>query len=260
MPKITILGTCSGTEPMPGRNHTSIAIEAGESVYFLDAGENCARSAHLSGIDLLKTRAIFLSHAHFDHIGGLAGLLWHTRKLTSRRKENVRDGNIRLYTPQMESWDAVHDLLRYTESGFKCKFTITADLPKFGRFYEDENLTVSGYPTFHIPDTDGLCRSFSYRLDFPGYRVVFSGDVGKGRFDALEPVIGDGCDLLLMETGHHNVADVCRFAEEHSVGELVLIHHGRDILNNEPYVQEAVSTCKVKTTIAWDGMTKEIGL
>lgn len=254
MAKLTILGTCSGTEPIQGRNHTSIALEAGESVYFLDAGEGCARSAHLAGIDLLMTRAIFLSHTHFDHIGGLAGLFWHTRKLTSRRKENVCGGDIRLFIPQLESWEAVHQLLSYTESGFKCKFTITPDLPKLGKFYEDENLTVTGFPSYHLPDSDGLCRSFSYRLDFPDYRLVFSGDIGEGRFDALMPVIGDGCDLLLMETGHHNVADVCHFAEENNIGELVLIHHGRDILNNEPYVQETVSTCKIKTAIAFDGM------
>lgn len=257
MAKLTILGTCSGTEPIEGRNHTSLALEVGDRVYFFDAGECCARSAHLAGIDLLQTRAIFLSHTHFDHIGGLAGLFWHTRKLTSRRKENVKDCDIQLYIPQMESWDAAYQLLRYTESGFKCKFTITANLPKFGKFYEDENLTVSGYPSYHLPDTDGLCRSFSYRVKLPGARIVFSGDIGKQRYDALAETVGEGCDLLLMETGHHNVADVCRFAEEHNVGELVLIHHGRDILNNEPYVQEAIDACKVKTTIAWDGMIKE---
>ena len=38
--KLHILGSCSGTEPMPGRHQTSLALETGGSLYFLDAGEN----------------------------------------------------------------------------------------------------------------------------------------------------------------------------------------------------------------------------
>lgn len=251
MTKLRILGSCSGTEPMPGRRHTAIAVTAGERVYFFDAGEGCAHNAHLAGIDLLKLRAIFISHTHFDHIGGLAGLLWHTRKLTSRRKENVADGDIQLYIPQLECWDAIRQLLGYTESSFKTKFTITPQRPAFGAFYEDENLRVSGYRSYHIPETDGMCRAYSYRLDFPDRSVVFSGDVKQPQ--DLVDAVGTGCDVLLMETGHHKVADVCRFAAEHNVGELVLIHHGREILNEEPSVQEAIAACPVKTTVSHDG-------
>lgn len=70
--KLHILGSCSGTEPMPGRHHTSLALETGGSLYFLDAGEGCGYSSYLLGIDQLRTRGIFISHTHMDHVGGPA--------------------------------------------------------------------------------------------------------------------------------------------------------------------------------------------
>ena len=45
MANFKILGSCSGTEPMPGRHHTGIALSAGDRNYFFDAGENAAYAA-----------------------------------------------------------------------------------------------------------------------------------------------------------------------------------------------------------------------
>ena len=85
-----VLGSCAGTEPMPGRHHTSVALEAGGRLYVLDAGEGCAYTAHLLGLDLMNLQAVFLSHTHMDHIGGLAHLLWTMRKLCVLSPENSR--------------------------------------------------------------------------------------------------------------------------------------------------------------------------
>ena len=62
-----VLGSCSGTEPMPGRHHTSVSLETGGKLYFLDAGENCSYTSYLLGIDQLRTDSIFISHTHMDH-------------------------------------------------------------------------------------------------------------------------------------------------------------------------------------------------
>ena len=81
MANIKIIGSCSGTEPILNKHHTSVLLTVNGSNYFFDAGENCSRLAHLGGDDLLSTRAVFISHTHYDHIGGLCGLLWNIRKL-----------------------------------------------------------------------------------------------------------------------------------------------------------------------------------
>ena len=46
-------------------------LEADGGLYWFDAGEACSYTAHLMGLDLLTLRALFISHPHADHIGGM---------------------------------------------------------------------------------------------------------------------------------------------------------------------------------------------
>ena len=79
--KITVLGSCSGTEPFSGCHQTSVAVETGGRVYFIDAGENAGYASYLAGVPQQDTAAIFITHTHMDHTGGLPHLLWNFRKL-----------------------------------------------------------------------------------------------------------------------------------------------------------------------------------
>ena len=57
--KIRILGSLSGTEPFPNRNHTSWALELDNgNIYLFDAGENCSRTAYLAQMDMLQIKSI----------------------------------------------------------------------------------------------------------------------------------------------------------------------------------------------------------
>lgn len=255
--EIKFIGTCSGTEPFPGLYHTCFVIKTPDgSVYWFDAGEGCAHNAHVSGVDLLSVRAVFISHTHMDHIGGLGGLFWNIRKLCSRRGEDLPRGTIPLYVPEPRAWEGIQTMLGCTEGGFSGYFTVDAHPVSDGLLYHDENITVTAFHNHHLQAEEGDgWRSFSYRIELAAARktVVFSGDVRTpGDLDAA---VGDGCDLLLMETGHHSLASVSEYVSTHPVESVSFLHHGREILNDPSGAEEKVRRFSVPAAIRYEGDT-----
>jgi len=258
--EITCLGTCSGTEPMPGRHHVSFVVEEADGVYWFDAGESCSYTAHLLGIDLLSIRAIFISHTHMDHIGGLANLLWTIRKLDGREKDPGRKlagKTIQVLIPNIAPWDGVRRVLGGTEGKFTIDFSLEAIRYRDGIVFDDGVLRVTALHNYHLgtPADGEDWQSYSFRIEAGSKRVVYSGDVKDIRDFA--PIL-DPCDLLFMETGHHRVEDVCEYLKESGTrfGQLVFIHHGRAILADpEGEVRKARRILGDRVIIADDGMT-----
>ncbi len=258
--KIHILGSCSGTEPYEGRHHTSVLLEIPGGIYWLDAGECCAYTAYLMGIDLLKTRGIFISHCHMDHIGGLGNLLWNIRKLTVVERRLPLAETIPVYVPWPESYQAVMDLLEHTEDNFFCRYAHAGYPVQDGLLYRgtqgESGIAVEAVHNHHLRHEEGTpWRSFSFRVQVCGKNIFYSGDTQR---EDLEYTVPERCDLLMIETGHHQIAEICeslrRFGKR--PGKLLFIHHGVKILNNPEWAREELkSRWGPEGMIAQDRMT-----
>lgn len=259
--RLHILGSCSGTEPFSGRHHTSVALELDNSLYFLDAGECCSYTAHLKGLDLLKTKAIFVSHCHMDHVGGLGNLLWNIRKLSVVKRQLPEASEINVYIPQLESYEGIWQTLQYTEDHFRCAYGHQGNQITDGLMFEEkaDELSVDAVHNHHLPHQEGEpWRSFSFRIACQGNMIFYSGDT---QLEDLAVTVPQHCDVLLMETGHHRVKQVCEFLKgtgKH-IGKLVFIHHGVEVLQDpEEARREAKAYWGEEAVVTEDGDTIDL--
>lgn len=227
--KLHILGSCSGTEPMPGRHHTSWMLETKKGLYVFDAGENASHTAHTMGLDLTAVKAIFLSHMHLDHIYGLPGFFWIPPKL-AWVKGTALDMTLDLYVPDMEIWQTMRDMIAATSYAFKA-ISIREHPVTDGLIFDNGDITVEALHNYHIRSSDPW-QSYSYRICGEGKTVIFTGDIKESA--DVEAFLGNGCDVLLTETGHHSPDAMPKYLTEHGYfcKKLLYIHHGRAILND----------------------------
>ena len=250
MIKIHYLGTCSGTEPMPNMHHTSTVLEVNGALYWFDTGECCVHTAFSMGLDIMKTKAIFVSHPHIDHIGGMANLLFAFDKMIVIHKMALSNNEIDLFFPDHNTFEAIKTLSlsgRIGRSDFK--FKLNEHPLANGVLYDDGTVRVTAKSNGHIPyGEDGTPYAFSFLVEAEGKKLLFSGDV-KAPCD-LDPLINGGVDLLVMETGHHKVSDVCEYAISHGAKKLRFNHHGREILGNRSAAEALISDYEKQSGIS----------
>lgn len=261
--KITFLGTCSGTEPMPNMHQTSFVIEIGNAYYWFDAGEGCGYTAYTHGIDVTRVRALFISHVHIDHVGGLPHLIFTMNKVEGRYGlSHINDGNIDVFIPNPKTLEAALYLAndgRLNHGNEKHSgVNMIAHRVCDGVAYEDENVKITALHSTHIKGDgeNGEWNAFSYLIEADGKRVIYSGDVGSPTdFDAL---IGDGCDLLIMENGHHKISDVLDYMQERKIKKLLFNHHGREMIADRAAAKQKITERGLNADICYDGMIQSL--
>lgn len=85
---------------------------------------------------------------------------------------------------------------------------------------------------------------------------MFSGDIRH--VSELDPLLDD-VDLVLVETGHHKVEDICQHLAPRPVPKVGFVHHGRAILADpEAELAKARGILGDRVFFAADGMQLDL--
>lgn len=190
-PTAVLLGTGS-PRPSLERAQPAQLLEIGGDSFVVDCGEGVTTQIVRSGRDVCRIQKIFLTHLHWDHVLGYAGLVWggwSAGRTTlevwgppgTRHMHELLFGD--LYRGDAEWISGVG----YARSGLE---SIRIHEIGEGRVYDRDGITVDAVQVKHPVTT------LAYRFNWQGRSVVFSGDTAM--CDELVR-IAKGADLLVQD-------------------------------------------------------------
>jgi ribonuclease BN (tRNA processing enzyme) len=199
------LGTHGGPVSDRSRSQPANALLIGQAVYLVDAGDGAVQQLARAGLSLAAVRAVFISHIHIDHTGGLFAVLGLRHQMGVGGRITVYgppgikalvDGLVSAIVPEAESGYGVSGETyvppQSTVQVVELRSGTIADLKDF-------SVTVAENSHYSFPkgsDMDRRYASISFRFDLPGRSIVYTGDTGPS--DALT-TLARGADLLVTE-------------------------------------------------------------
>ena len=237
--KIYTLGTGHGDSTFSRLNSSTVYETEDGSLYLVDAGAPVEALLRRKGLQISRLRAVFITHMHDDHAGGLSGLLKQVVKYPAERS-----GSLALYLPEERAIEALQNWMLALHEESVLEGTIKYLPVKDGVFYSDENLKVTAYRTRHLCTegrTKGIPCSFAYELDFKqqrvccteepyikkkDYRVLHTGDLAADFSDFPEIAYEKHFDFCLCEATHYKPEYAAKKMKNADLGRLLFSHVG----------------------------------
>lgn len=194
-----------------------ILIENDTSALLFDTGDGILRDLKSSGFNRGKLAAIFYTHGHFDHMGGLYPLLGFLRMIG-------RKDDLYIFAPEgcSEVTSVVGNFVSLYSDTIPFKIILKNALP--GEKYEFSGITVRPFPVIHCGSIEGQpvmdpLPALGYKITCGDETVVISGDTGD--CETLRENVR-GADLAIIEA-------TFRSSDEESEEELKKVHLSEDL-------------------------------
>lgn len=207
--RLILLGTGGGPGVRANRSQPASLLVVDGHSYLIDCGDGTTQQLKRAGHYASELEGIFLTHLHFDHVGGLyalIGLNW-TLQATSRP--------VNIYGPT-----GTQALLKGIESGLTIPEQLftkilpprlpianilqghDSDVTQAQVVFSDERVKVTAVENAHysaiMADARyyGVTRSYAYKFETRDRTIVFTGDTGPSQ---AVTQLAWGADILVSE-------------------------------------------------------------
>jgi ribonuclease Z len=207
--RVIFCGT-SGPLPVKDRAKPCVAVQVGGSLYFVDIGPEATENLISWRLPLASARAVFITHLHSDHIGGLGEL--NMQSWVAGRAAPLRvigpSGVTELVSGFNKAYEDDHIFRNAHHEHGDVKLPLAAGLlkatvatlpkvkdpalPRSKSVLSENGLTVTAIAVEHSP----VSPAFAYRFDYKGRSVVISGDT---KYHPPLATASKGADVLIHE-------------------------------------------------------------
>lgn len=221
--RIHTLGTSHGDSTFC-RFNSSTAYETDSGViYLVDAGAPVEALMRRQGLCIRDLRAVFLTHMHDDHAGGLSALIKETIKYPRGRLFPLT-----LHFPEEKAIPALKSWLFALHENADSEWLEYKTVDD-GVLYDDDELTVTAIRTRHLRTLGrqkGDPCSFAYVLFFKkeNKTVLHTGDLCKDFSDFPKIAAEREFDICLCEATHYDPADAIEPLKRARFKRLLFIH------------------------------------
>lgn len=245
---VTTLGTSHGDHTHT-RFNSSTLVEVGSKAYLVDAGAPVEALLIRAGKQFKDLKAVFVTHMHNDHVGGLAGLVKAFVKYPQEGQ------HAKLYLPEQAGLEGLVQWLKAQHlpcpSNLYSLHTTTE-----GPIFSDEMLSVRAVRTQHFKNAPERFPSFAYILEAQGKRIVHTGDLAADFSDFPEIVRDEPSDMCICESTHFNMKKALAVLRSCPIKKLVFSHvcnrwHG----DGEKKLMELLEEMPFPCSLAHDGDT-----
>ena len=246
--RLTIIG-CGDAFGAGGRLQTSFHVRSAPSTFLIDCGTSTLIGMRRLGLEPNDIDAVFVTHLHGDHFGGLPWFLIDGQYVSQRTRPLLVAGPRGIEARFLTAAEALYPGVTTNDSGFKLVFH---------EYEEQKPLEVGGVTVipFEVKHPSGA-PPYALRFMLEGKVMAFTGDTG---WVEVLCEVARGADLFISECFQYDVTlpihlDYATIDANYgrlNAKRVLLTHMGEAMLSATGNVD------KSRYLIAQDGMTLDL--